>query len=234
MSTVNSLINRGGQAPIDAPGARNLPLAMQATMRLKQAILDGDFLPGAPMIEAEIAEDLGMSKTPVREALRTLSSSGLLTTDAFRTLRVNTLTGQDVRDIYEIRAALEPVAVENACHARTADQEKRLIALLQQADELASQHDHRPLLAVNRSLHRELIRTCGNEELLRILQSQEERLNLAILHKWGHVDTSVPELQQHREIVAAFLAGDASSAADLVRAHIVQHIPPRESPERAS
>lgn len=210
------------------PGAargRAVPLAVQATERLKRMILDGDLLPGHPLIEASIAEELGMSKTPIREALRILSHSGLVTTDNFRTLRVRRLTADDVREIYEIRAALEPIAIERACRARTSETERSLAELIAQAEAEVTGRELRRLVRTNRELHRALVRDCGNREIISVLDGYEERLTLAILVGWNRIDTSEVEYQEHRAIVEVFLEGNASEAAALMRTHITEHLP---------
>jgi DNA-binding GntR family transcriptional regulator len=199
---------------------------------LKRAILNGELLPGHALLEASLAVDFGMSKTPIREALRNLSSSGLVTTDSFRTLRVRKLTKQEIHEVYEVRAALEPIAVEKACLARTPAREKRIVRLVEEAEALLCQGDLRALVAANRELHRQLTRDCGNDELIRVIDGYDELLTLAILRGWNRSDTSAVELDEHRTIAIAFVEGKASRAASLMRRHIKVHVPgrPFESP----
>lgn len=200
---------------------RTPTLSVRATITLRRMILEGEVLPGHALSEAELSEELGMSKTPLREALRILSIDGLVTHSSFRTWSVRRLSEHDVENIFQIRLALEPFAIELACRQQTDARTDILRQRLEDARSLA-----RPgglsLARLNRTLHRELIEDCGNEELLKIFDSYNERLTLAVLQGWLREDTSVEEFNEHQQIVEAFVDHDAATVERLMRDHIAK------------
>lgn len=210
---------RWSEAP-RRPGTARVPLAGQAEQKLRTAILDGELLPGAPLVEADLVHQLGMSKTPVREALRLLAHSGLITTDSFRTWRVRTLSSQDVQNIFDIRAILESTAVTRACAQSTQEGRRHIRETMRGIQELTGDTPHPTLAQANRSLHAALIVECGNTEIVDVVASYGDRLTLAVVQGWRRHDTSIKELEEHREIVEAYLDGDADRVGDLMRAHI--------------
>lgn len=208
----------------DQPGGTpRMPLAARAEQELRRAIVSGDLLPGAPLIEADLVQRMQMSKTPIREALRLLAHSGLVSSDAFRTWRVSRLSAAEIRDIYEVRSTLETMAVRNACTAGNSGRRAELAALIDQARHLMRDGSLTDLAMINRTLHRTLVADCGNNEIIRVLNSYDERLCLAIVSGWQQVDTSAKEFDEHRAIVEAFIRGEADQAAALMHAHIERY-----------
>ncbi|WP_198163373.1 GntR family transcriptional regulator [Rhodococcus sp. WMMA185] len=201
-------------------GTGRVPLADRALREIRRAILEGELLPGAALVEADLVQRLDMSKTPIREALRLLAHSGLVTSDAFRTWRVSRLSDDEIRDIYEVRAILESQAVRSASAVADESRAKELTSLIERAEVLLAEGSLHGLAAINRTLHRKLVADCGNQEVIRILTTYEERLCLAIVGGWHRINTSAEELEEHRSIVEAFIRGEADRAAELMKVHI--------------
>ncbi|MBC3191075.1 GntR family transcriptional regulator [Pseudonocardia sp. C8] len=201
-------------------GTTRVPLADKAEQQLRSAILEGALLPGAPLVEADLVQQLGMSKTPVREALRLLAHSGLITTDAFRTWRVRVLSSEDVQNIFDIRAILESTAIGRACTRSTQEGRRHVRETMRSIEEVAQHTRHPTLAQANRRLHGALIAECGNQEIIDVVASYGDRLTLAVVQGWQRYDTSIKELDEHREIVEAYLDGDADRASTLMREHI--------------
>ncbi|WP_158678632.1 GntR family transcriptional regulator [Streptomyces sulphureus] len=207
-----------------------VPLATLAEQQLKKEILNGDLLPGAALVEAEITDRMDMSKTPVREALRLLARSGLVSSDSFRTWRVRRLSDQEARDIFEIRSVLASRAAEKACTVADEQRHRRLRTLIDETKKLVSQGAHAELSTANRELHAELAADCGNEEVIRLLASYDDILCLAIVQGWRRLDTSEKEFHEHCAIVEAFIERDAQHVGELMRQHIsgfAHHFPAR-------
>lgn len=185
--------------------------------RIKQAILDGTFEPGAALVESSVAEWCGVSRTPVREALTRLEQDGLIArTD--RGVIVRERTPEEILDIYEVRIALETVAARIAAERATALDKVRLERLCARAEE-ADPSDGDALAERNREFHRGIVRASHNESLIDVL----DRLDMHLL-RYPATTLQYPgrwekALVEHRNLVEAIANRDADRAADLASHH---------------
>lgn len=188
---------------------------------LREALLAGEFTPGEQLREGEIAAQLGVSKTPVREALSSLRARGLLEASATRGIQVATLNQDAVQWLYEVRALLEPEAMLRAGpHI-----DKKLIAqahrLLTDAQRHAERRDFNALSKANRDFHELLYQRCENTELRRILNEMRDQMQFAAASGWRGTSPSWDlEHTEHLAILTATEAGDIKHAADLAKDHI--------------
>ena len=191
---------------------------------IKAAILSGRIGPDEVLVERRLAEMLGVSKTPVREALIMLSGSGLLTTTRNRGVAVRRLSFTDVRHVYEQRSLLEPWALAGAVRSSTAD----FSAARQVADEamgLASGDDSPALVMANRRFHRALYSQSENRFVVATLDGLQDLTALATIGVlWENWPTWRAEYDEHQEILQAALESDAERAEMLMRAHIERSI----------
>src|SRR5262245_14143109 len=182
---------------------------------LRNKILNGELSPGTPLIQANLAKDLGVSMTPVREALRDLATEGLVTLLPHKGAAVTTLDLEDAKEIHAIRLKLEPDATRLAVDNVTLDVLNRAEELYSALSETA---DHRWVVC-NRDFHKLLISPAPAPRLVGILTSLLEAaaldVPLAITHRVG----PDPQLE-HRAILDAYLRRDAEAAAQAVEAHI--------------
>jgi len=193
---------------------------------IKHAILTGELKPGRPLIETDLATVLGVSKTPVREALKTLAGAGLVTMHPYKAAVVRTLDDEQARQIYDLRLLLEPEALDRAVTARY-DWTKARDAL-DRADACADQAERS---LANRDFHHELYAGCGNPLLVRMLDDLRDQTALVSVAAWRHDPTSPPftpswehEAAEHRSVLNAAEAGDARCAAGLLEAHITSFV----------
>lgn len=196
---------------------------------LRDRILTGELAPGAPLIQANLAKDLGVSMTPVREALRDLATEGLVTLLPHKGAAVTSLDLADAKEIHTIRLKLEPDATRLAVDHVTLD-------VLNRAEELYSDMtepaDHRWVVC-NREFHKMLLSPAPAPRLVSILSSLLEAaalyVPLAISHRVG------PDPQvEHRAILDAYLRRDPEAAAQAVAAHIQSSIHSLEFEDNAS
>jgi DNA-binding GntR family transcriptional regulator len=166
-------------------------------------------------VEAELAAQFGVSKTPVREALRTLVGSGLVTVSRYKGATVRVVDESLARSVYEVRLLLEPEAVRQAV-SRGAGMDAAREALVR-AD-AATDRGERSL--ANRDFHRALYCPCDNALLTGILDDLRDQTALVSVSAWNVRATWRQEAAEHRAILAAAEAGDAVGAAELVAAHI--------------
>jgi DNA-binding GntR family transcriptional regulator len=186
---------------------------------LRSAILRGDLRGGVRLVQADIARELGVSTTPVREALRDLSAEGLVRLDAHRGAVVHQLSMEELEDIQRLISILEPEAMRDA--ARVADPE-RLTEALALLDELEVETDPLAWEDLNREFHASLTGLIPSVRLQGILASLRDSaapyLALALRdHGTFHFERAN---SHHRALAEALLAHDAERAAVLAREHI--------------
>src|SRR5450631_4391772 len=174
---------------------------------IKHAILTGELRPGQGLVETDLAGMLGVSKTPVREALKTLAGAGLVTMSPYK--------GAAVRAVYDLRLLLEPEAVRRAV-ARGGQADAARHAL-QRSDQAA---DRAERSLANRDFHRALYLGCGNAMLVGVLDDLRDQTALVSAAAWQHAPTWRGEAAEHEAILRAATAGDADEAARLLTSHI--------------
>jgi DNA-binding GntR family transcriptional regulator len=220
--------NAAGAAPAPAPLA---PLARSTTTSdlvveaIRSAVLAGRLRPGETLVERRLAEQLGVSKTPVREALIALSATGLVTVGPNRGTTVREVDARDVRQAYEVRALLEPWAVARTVRQAGAAAAQAARAALTEAGTHLSAKDHVPLSLANRRFHRALYAECGNPLVVAQLDALQELAALgAVAMLWPRRATWRTEHAEHAEILDAVAAGAADRAERLTRRHIRQSV----------
>ena len=209
-----------------AGAAGALPSRTVAVLEaIKHAILTGELRAGQSLVETDLAEVLGVSKTPVREALKTLAGAGLVTMNPYKGAAVRVIDHEQARHVYDARLLLEPEALTRAVAAghgwRSAHE------ALVRADKTRDQAERS---LANRDFHRELYLGCGNPLLVRMLDDLRDQTALVSAAAWRHepdwLDTPSwqQEAAEHRAILAAAADGDAQRAAALLRAHITSFV----------
>ena len=182
---------------------------------IKHAILTGDFKPGQSLVEAELAEQLGVSKTPVREALKTLAGTGLVVMLPYKGATVREVDLALARAVYDLRLLREPVAAGRATLSGPALQEAR--AALDASDRAQDAADRS---LANRAFHRALYAGCGNPLLVKSLDELRDQTALVSSAAWARRPSWEQEAGEHREILAAAEAGDSEQVRALMRGHI--------------
>jgi len=185
---------------------------------MRQAIMRGDLQGGTRLIQSELAESLGVSTTPVREAMRDLATEGLIDFDRYRGAIVHTPTLDEVREIYEIRLLLEPAAARKAVHRISKEDLRTASALLSQMDD---EDDIGRFVDLNRSFHAVLL-TPGVparlEPILRVLR------DAAAIHVSASLKAQPSQMRDsnaiHHRLLDAYRRHDAEAAAELTSRHL--------------
>jgi GntR family transcriptional regulator of gluconate operon len=196
-------------------------LADRAAELLRERILAGDLASGDRLVEARIAQQLGISRGPLREALRQLGAEGLVREEPRRGTFVATPTAEDVRDAYDLRAAIEGKAVRLVISTADPAALDALRRALDRIGAAAKAGDLRKLVRADYDFHETLCRVSANRRLhetfvrnasaLRILlRLEEERFYRSFDEVWN----------QHRELLTAVEAGDASDAETMFTEHL--------------
>ncbi|MEU9011946.1 GntR family transcriptional regulator [Streptomyces sp. NPDC048479] len=186
---------------------------------IKHAILTGGLSPGQALVETELAAQFGVSKTPVREALKTLAGTGLVVMSQYKGATVRTVDAGMAREVYDVRLLLEPEALRRSIE-RSADLDAAKDALLK-ADDSA---DRAERSLANREFHRALYLPCGNPLLARMLDEVRDQAALVSAVVWAAQPSWELEAVEHREILRLALAGDADGAARALREHIADFV----------
>jgi DNA-binding GntR family transcriptional regulator len=200
---------------------------------IKRAILAGEFTPGQQLVETDLAEKLGVSKTPVREALKTLAGAGMVTMSPYKGATVRRVTSDDARHLYDVRLILEPEALVRSIAA--GHDWTQAAAALTRADSTADLVERN---LANREFHLGLYQGCGNPLLLSLLADLRDQTALVSAASWRQSADSGGaswecEAAEHHAILRAAQARQSATAADLLRAHITSSIQ-RHFPMEAS
>jgi DNA-binding GntR family transcriptional regulator len=192
---------------------------------IRDAIYGGLFKPGQIVTEEEVAEVVGVSRTPVREALRRASADGFLELEGFRRARVTTFTDEDTKDIFEIRAVLESLAAERAAtriSAEEIEQMETLTDALEEATRAGGTSIFRQFAEFNNGFHTVLLKASRSRQ---IQQALEHLIEIPlILHKrfegtlTGNLERTI---RHHRAIITALKARDPKWAHAEMMVHLM-------------
>ncbi|HET6858684.1 MAG TPA: GntR family transcriptional regulator [Streptomyces sp.] len=186
---------------------------------IKHAILTGRLLPGQALVETDLAAQFGVSKTPVREALKTLAGTGLVVMNQYKGVTVRMVDATMAREVYDVRLLLEPEALRRTIRSR-ASLDAAQEALVQA--ETAADKAERSL--ANRDFHRALYLPCGNPLLCRMLDEVRDQAALVSAVAWAAVPTWEREAAEHQQILQLALAGDAEGSARALHEHITSFV----------
>lgn len=190
-------------------------LAVQA---LRSAILRGDIAPDAPLTVGRIAQMLGMSPTPVREAIRTLQAEGLLRHEPHHTVSVNRYTPQDIHDLFQMRVELESQATRIATSRLDDATLDRLTTLNDRMRELAIAGDTDALHRLNAEWHLLIYSAADNRILLDVVQHLWKKFVWDI--NWILPGRRLRSIEEHDAVLVALRSRDADEAVCCMRSHL--------------
>ncbi|NJQ02130.1 GntR family transcriptional regulator [Streptomyces zingiberis] len=215
---------------VTVPGPPPVPIPSRTQVVLeavKHSILTGALRPGQALVETELAQRFGVSKTPVREALKTLAGSGLVVISQYKGVTVRMVDAAMAREVCDVRLLLEPEALRRSVTQGASLEEAR--KALEQADHAGGPAERS---LANRAFHRALYLPCGNPLLARMLDDLRDQAALVSTVAWAADPSWEREAREHREILRTALAGDGDGAARLLHDHIGSFVR-RAFPEHA-
>lgn len=201
------------------PQLTNRHLKDQAYRHIRDAITTLQFKPGAPVMEGKLAKSLGISKTPVRNALVRLEQEGFVQTIPFRGTFVSSLSVAQVREMFEVRDALEELAVQRLIDRATMDDVERLRRVIERGAHPSSDELEASIDSI-REFHEELVSLSGNTMLVdmyAILANHIARIRNICGHIPGRVEKSAEE---HAAIVDAIARAEPAAAQVAMRRHL--------------
>jgi DNA-binding GntR family transcriptional regulator len=193
-----------------------------AYTELRRRITSGELPPGSRLSQYDLADELGMSITPLREAIRRLASEEWVEMDTHRDVRVAPMSADEARQLLEVRYSLEPSATELAALRRT---DREVAAMRAAADDLlpVTRTWGEDAIAAHRAFHRAIYVASHNTVMIRLLDDlwdKADRYRRIGLELPAGAEPRTIDLNQHYELLELVIKGDSAAAADLVRAHI--------------
>lgn len=197
-----------------------------AYTELRRRITSGELAPGSRLSQYDLAEEMGMSITPLREAVRRLASEDWVVMDAHRDVRVAAMSAAEARELLEARFSLEPSATELAALRRT---EREIAAMREAADALlpVTRTWGEEAIAAHRAFHRAIYAASHNNVMIRLLDDlwdKADRYRRIGLELPAGAEPRTIDLNEHHEILELVVIGDGAAAAGLVRSHILNSL----------
>ncbi|MCD7882255.1 MAG: GntR family transcriptional regulator [Lachnospiraceae bacterium] len=197
-----------------------LPLRDVVFQTLRQAILRGEISPGERLMEIHLAQKLGVSRTPVREAIRMLELEGLVTTVPRKGTVVAEITISDLEDVLEVRQALEELAVKLVCRKITKEQLAEMKGLAAEFRETLKGDDVAACAEADMKFHDAIYNATGNRRLIQILNNLREQMYRYRMEYLKDKDSHRVLVKEHEEILQALQAHDENKALAAISRHI--------------
>ena len=197
-----------------------------AYSELRQLILSGSLAPGSRISQYELADNMQMSITPLREAIRRLSSEGLIIMDTHRDSRVADMSAAEARELLEVRLSLEPSATELAAYRRT---DADIEAIRTAAEKLlpVTRVWGEDAITAHRDFHRAVYSASHNTTMIKLLDDlwdKSDRYRRIGLELPSGDEPRTIDLNQHHQILELVVARDGAGAAELARIHIANSL----------
>ncbi|SPJ25842.1 GntR family transcriptional regulator [Palleronia abyssalis] len=213
-----SIEEAGTATPMEDIGPiENVPLRVQVANRLRTAILSGRLKPGTSLVETALADQMNVSRAPIREAIQILENDGLVETIAYKGKRVKPLTAREVEEVYSLREAFEVMAVQRIIERNTPVDALR--APCEAMLKAAGDDDLEGLVAGDEAFHRTLIEIADHDLLAASWKSLYLRIHqiMALRSRKDHDLQAIAS--NHPPIVDALAARDMDRAVNLISAH---------------
>ncbi|MCC7164857.1 MAG: GntR family transcriptional regulator [Anaerolineae bacterium] len=204
-------------SPLDGPTS----LKDHAYQRIKDAILTLQLKPGAPLVEAELAERLGVSKTPVRDALLELRREGLVTKIPYSGTFVSEITPKDTREIIEIRAVLEGLAARLATPRLSETDLVYLESLIDRELDAIDAGNIELATQLNGEFHKIILAQVENQRLVALVENFEDQLQRFRMLSSQLNGRLRKSAEEHRRVLGALCSRDADRAEEFFREHLL-------------
>jgi len=197
-----------------------LPLRDVVFNTLRQAILTGELRPGERLMEIHLADRLGVSRTPIREAIRKLELEGLVTMIPRRGAEVAQITEKSMNDVLEVRRAVDALCVELACERITKEELEQLRQACDRFEEAVGTGDVKEIAQADVALHDIIVQATGNQRLVQLVNTLSEQM---YRYRFEYIkDFSQHEklIEEHRIIYNSIVQKDRETACRAAKTHI--------------
>lgn len=198
------------------------PLREMVYEELKMQILTGTIIPGTRMMEVELAKEIGVSRTPIREAIRKLEKEGLVTIEPRRGAYASQISTDDMIEILEVRQNMEGLAAFFAASRMTPEQMVELKEVSESYNEAVKSGNMEEMIKYDTRFHRIIVESCNNKILVKMIEQLQE---LVLRFRYIYYDNfrraeNMPD--EHYEILHAIETGDADAARAAADVHIAR------------
>ncbi len=197
-----------------------LPLRDLVFNTLRQAILIGELKPGERLMEIHLADRLGVSRTPIREAIHKLEREGLVTITPRRGAEVSQITEKSMNDVLEVRRALDALCAELACDRITEEGIRNLKKACDDFEYSVSTQDNKKIAQADVALHDIIVHATGNQRLIQLVNNLSEQM---YRYRFEYIKDSSRHgalIEEHRIIYRSIVAKDKKTAAEAAKTHI--------------
>jgi DNA-binding GntR family transcriptional regulator len=198
------------------------PLYLEVAERLREAIFAHELAPGSWIDEQALAIQYGISRTPMREAIKVLAAEGLITMKMRRGAYVTEVSKSDLNQIFTVLALLEGQACRETAQKATDRQLEALDSIHLKLERAAADRDVELFFDINQTFHDKILEICGNPWMTGVVADLRKVLKLQrrdSLTKRGRLESS---LQEHRKLLSALLAKDPTLSEQFMKEHLLQ------------
>ena len=197
-----------------------LPLRDVVFNTLRKAILTGELKPGEHLMEIHLANKLGVSRTPIREAIRKLELEGLVIMIPRRGALVAQITEKDLKDVLEVRRALDALCAELACERITQEEKQQLKAACDEFEKATKTGDTTTIAAADVKLHEIIVEATGNRRLIQMIKKLSDQMYRYRFEYIKEKDQHNNLIEEHRMIYESIINNDKEQAARAAKVHI--------------
>ncbi len=197
-----------------------LPLRDVVFNTLRQAILTGDLKPGERLMEIHLANKLGVSRTPIREAIRKLELEGLVTMIPRRGAEVAQITEKSMNDVLEVRRAMDALCVELACERIRREEKLALKEACDAFEDAVKGGDIKSIAKADVTLHDIIVQATGNLRLVQLINNLSEQMYRYRFEYLKDVSQHQNLIEEHRMIYESVTKGDKDAACRAAKLHI--------------
>lgn len=197
-----------------------LPLRDVVFNTLRQAILTGELKPGERLMEIHLANRLGVSRTPIREAIRKLELEGLVLMIPRRGAEVAEITEKSLNDVLEVRRALDALCAELACDRITGDALEQLKKACIDFEKATATKDAKVIAKADVVLHDIIVKATNNDKLIALVNNLSQQMYRYRFECIKDESQHASLIEEHRKIYESIVKKDAKAAAEAAKAHI--------------
>lgn len=197
-----------------------LPLRDVVFNTLREAILKGELVPGERLMEKQLAERMGVSRTPIREAIRKLELEGLVIMVPRKGAEVARITEKDIKDVLEVRASLEELAVKLACEKMTSEEIEELKRVMVEFSVAAESGQIDEVIKKDVEFHDVIFNATANEKLIQIINNLREQIYRYRVEYIRKLEDFSKIVKEHEKIVQSIESGDVIAAQTIALNHI--------------
>ena len=197
-----------------------LPLRDVVFNTLREAILKGELKPGERLMELQLAAKLGVSRTPIREAIRMLEQEGLAVTIPRKGAEVAKMTEKDMEDVLQIREALDELAAKIACEQISEEQLEELVATMHEFEESTKTDNVKKIAEADVKFHDIIYQSTGNPKLVNMLNNLREQMYRYRVEYLKREEAYPQLIAEHAAIIEYISKGEKKAATDVMCKHI--------------